>query len=504
MHELSRSNYDVFLLQETHISCKQSASHFDRAWKGKCFWSFGTGKSAGVATLISPNFTGKVLRFIHDSDGRIMSVLVDLNNVKLNIVNVYAPNTVSDRKVSFEHLHDFFLSQGDLVIGGDFHCTDNVLDKFHSNVVASTDKNSLKSLMIDFSLVDTWRRRNPRAISFTWHNSDHTLASRIDRFLVSKSLFLRVCSNKILPCSFSDHDFIEFGLSLDNFPGYRNCVWKFNNSLLSNSDYVTLIVKLIERNTLLIPNYDCLAEWWDNLKNEIRKASIKFSSSLKKKVNLERNALTKEIIRAKNAFHSGLSDGSAIKDAENKLLSIVQREAEGAKIRLRAQWIEEGEKPTRYFFRLEKKRADKNHFASLFDQDGTERTSRNHLKKILVNFYTKLYSKDSLDMQIQTHLIDDLGFSLTDCECELCEGSFTKDELFPSLKGLQTGKSPGSDGLSTEFYVKFWNSLCNLLILVFNEYFRVGSLTPSQRESIVRLIHKKDDVRDPKNWRPIS
>ena len=29
-------------------------------------------------------------------------------------------------------------------------------------------------------------------------------------------------------------------------------------------------------------------------------------------------------------------------------------------------------------------------------------------------------------------------------------------------------------------------------------------LTSSQCESIVRLIHKKDDVRDPKNWRPIS
>ena len=249
MLELSRLNYDVFLLQKTHISCKQNASRLDRAWNGKCFWSFGTGKSAGVVTLFSPQFTGKVLRFVHDSDGRIMSVLVDLHNVKLNIVNVYAPNTVSDRKIFFEHLHDFFLPQGDLLIGGDFNCTDNALDKFHSNVFVSTDKNSLKSLMIDFSLADTWPKRNPRRTSFTWHNSDYTLASRIDRFLVYKFLFPRVCSNKILPYSFSDHDFIELSLSLDNFPSCRNSV-KFNNLLLSNSDYKTMIVELIESNTL--------------------------------------------------------------------------------------------------------------------------------------------------------------------------------------------------------------------------------------------------------------
>ena len=504
LHELNRLNYDIFLLQETHVSCKQSASRLDRAWKGKCFWSFGTGKSAGVATLLSPKFSGKILRFLHDSDGRILSVLVDLNNIKLNIVNIYAPNTVSDRKIFFEQLHDFFLSQGDLLIGGDFNCTDNVLDKFHSNVVVSTDKNSFKSLMNDFSLVDTWRRRNPRGTSFTWYNSDHTLASRIDRFLISKSLFPRICSNKILPCSFSDHDSIELSLSFENLPSRRNTVWKFNNSLLYNSDYKTMIVDLIENNAPLMYNYDCLAEWWDNLKNEIRNATIKFSISLKKKANLERNTLTKEIIRAKNAFHSGLSDGSEIKNAESKLLSIVQREAEGAKIRSRAQWIEEGEKPTRYFFRLEKKRAEKNNFASLFDQNGIEKTSQNDLENILVNFYTKLYSKDSLDMQIQTHLIDDLGFSLTDYERDLCEGLFTEDELLAALKGLQTGKSPGSDGLPTEFYVAFWDSLRVPLISVFNECFRDGSLTPSQREGIVRLIHKKDDVRDPKNWRPIS
>ena len=107
-------------------------------------------------------------------------------------------------------------------------------------------------------------------------------------------------------------------------------------------------------------------------------------------------------------------------------------------------------------------------------------------------------------MQVQTELIDGLEFSLTDIERADCEGLFTKDELFSALKGLQTGKTPGSDGLPTEFYLSFWDDLGDFLVLVLNERYRLGVLTYSQRQSLLRLLYKKDDKRLPKNWRPIS
>ena len=199
VHELSLSHYDIIFLQETHVSCKRQADLFERYWNGKCFSSFGIRKSAGVAVLFSPAFSGKI-HFLSDSDGRVLSLLVELNSFKFNLVNIYSPNTASDRKTFSTCLHDYFISQGNLIIGGDFNCIDNAIDKHNCMCVLPMDKNSLCSIKSDFTLVDIWRKQNPLKISYTWSNKDHSQASRIDRFCIAKSLIPNVLFSDIQLC----------------------------------------------------------------------------------------------------------------------------------------------------------------------------------------------------------------------------------------------------------------------------------------------------------------
>ena len=165
-HELGHLNY-VFFLQETHVSCRQHVEAFEKLWLGQCLWSFGTGRSAGVALLFSPNFSGKISRYVFDTDGRILSLLVHHNNASINLVHFYAPNTISYRKIFFEGLHDHFLSRGDFIVGGDFNCVGSSIDKFRSDDIHAMDKKSLCSLKSDFSLIDVWRKCHPRIVSFT-------------------------------------------------------------------------------------------------------------------------------------------------------------------------------------------------------------------------------------------------------------------------------------------------------------------------------------------------
>ena len=151
---------------------------------------------SGVAVLVSPRFSGDISRFRFDSDGRILSLLLHMNGLYFNLLNIYAPNAVSDRKGFFETLHQFFLSKGDTIIG-DFNCIDSELDRLNSTSNLSADKKLLQALQSDFCLCDVWRKQNSRGISFTWMNSGKTQAPRSDRFYVSRSLLQAVRSNTV-------------------------------------------------------------------------------------------------------------------------------------------------------------------------------------------------------------------------------------------------------------------------------------------------------------------
>ena len=207
--------------------------------------SFGIGISGGIAILVSTKFSGKIIHYVQDTDGRILRLLVDRNSFKFNIICVYAPNTVSDRKLFFNCLHTFFLSPGNLILGSDFDCIDSDLDCLHINSDFSADRRCLSALKSDFCLVDILRKQNPKPISFTWSNKDFSQASRLDRFYISSSLLQSIRGNKCFPCSLSYHDFVDLFISPVNVSLHGSGVWKFNSSLLPDNDFINTMTLLI-------------------------------------------------------------------------------------------------------------------------------------------------------------------------------------------------------------------------------------------------------------------
>ena len=56
---------------------------------------------------------------------------------------------------------------------------------------------------------------------------------------------------------------------------------------------------------------------------------------------------------------------------------------------------------------------------------------------------------------------------------------------------MKLNKSPGSDGLTLEFYRKFWTDVKDLLLNSLNEGYDKGTLAESQRIGILSLMYKK-------------
>ena len=290
--------------------------------------------------FVSRKFSGNIIRYVHDTDGRIISLLVDFNSFKFNVISFYAPNTVSERRLFFDRLHIFVLSPEDLILSGDFNCIDSNLDRLNIKLDFGTDKRCLSALRSDFCLVDIFPKKNLKAISFSWSSKDFSLASRLDRFYISSSLLQSVCANKCFPCPVSDHDFVDLFISLLNVSFHGSGVWKFNCSLPSYDEFINDMTALITAEKEKIPLSTSLGDWWDNFKIQIRRTSIDFSSRKQKQVTSECNSLTKCLLRAKLAVFAGNWDQIAnVNKLDSALEVVINGECEGAKICSQEWWI---------------------------------------------------------------------------------------------------------------------------------------------------------------------
>ena len=65
------------------------------------------------------------------------------------------------------------------------------------------------------------------------------------------------------------------------------------------------------------------------------------------------------------------------------------------------------------------------------------------------------------------------------------------EEIEAVIKNLQTKKSPGSDGFSTEFYQNFQEKLISILLKVFHIIETEESVPSSFYEATVTLIPKQ-------------
>ena len=69
---------------------------------------------------------------------------------------------------------------------------------------------------------------------------------------------------------------------------------------------------------------------------------------------------------------------------------------------------------------------------------------------------------------------------------------------------MKSGKSPGFDGLNSEFYQCFWTDIEDLFNSVMNYIYERQEMSFTQRLAIITLIFKKGERTSLKNYRPLS
>ena len=122
-----------------------------------------------------------------------------------------------------------------------------------------------------------------------------------------------------------------------------------------------------------------------------------------------------------------------------------------------------------------------------------------------VRFYKNMYTSKYLDVKNINEYISNTNAPILDeSDADLCNGVLTEKECKDATVHMNVNKSPGPDGIPLEFYRCFWEDIKVLLVHCLNDGYTHKELSSTQKCGIINVIHKKGDVCNLSNWRPIS
>ena len=485
---LEDSKSDIILLQETHINeCKE--------WKGKCFFNFLDTSSAGVAIFINTSFQGVIERFHSNNDGRICYVDLTFSNQEIRVICVYAPINPVDRKTFFSYsLPPFFSSTRVNILAGDMNCVKSVVsDTYnHSSGVVLKGSNELETLVNRFSLLDAYKPKpGAKSHDFTWYASSGASASRLDRVYVPKSCVTTLTA-EIFP--YSDHKILHCSLkfSAKNVISGKS-YWKLNSSVLQDENYIKLIKDLINDSKTLKLAYDSVSEWWDDLKERIKKVSITHCAVRKKESNQEEYEL-----KTKLKYET---DPAKVNSLKIELEKLNDQKLDALFVRSRLQEELHDEKCSALFYQRIQENKVKKDIKKITDENtGQSHIENKDIIKVFENFYKDLYTSHDGDDDICRQILcnvnplseEDSGFTIK------------KDMLKFVISSMKNNKTPGMDGLTAEFYKTFFEDLCDILIEVYTEINTDNTIPKSMTRAVTVVLPKKANSETPSDYRPIT
>ena len=394
---LKNGNNHITYLQETH-STIECVRKWKGQWGGQLYFAHGTSGSRGVAILINRKVNHTIDEEIIDPNGRYLILNVTINDKKYILFNYYAP-TKDKPHEQVQHLENIMAlvnnySDENVILGGDFNvCLNPEIDKIGGKTEKQSDY-ALKLLdyMDEMDLVDIWRKRNPDVRQFTRRQNTRSgmVHSRSDRFLVAMHLEYQLSLALIKTSIHSDHSIIEINFEADKSAKRGTAFWKFNCDLLTDTSYIgkvkTCIKETIDRNSEL----EDKGLLWDYVKCNVRGITISHASFKAKERRKYENEIKYKLDNLEKRLHE---DEQTLLDYENAKAEyerIQEQKAHGIMIRSRAQYLEHGERSSKYFLNLEQKNQNVKHIKCLIDDEGSILTDPDAILSEELRFYQTL------------------------------------------------------------------------------------------------------------------
>jgi exonuclease III len=240
--------YNVGFFQETHTDNSEAdVKKWQKAFQMKQIYFTKLGhRERGTAIVIDSEDSFRVEAELEDIEGRYFGVIGDHNDAHCLLLSVYAPYVEVDlksfiRNTVYQKLEELGQKLPEfIVIGGDFNLCLKQIDKeggrnrLKESAVVETER-----LLERFKLIDIYRVRNPNTKCFTYEKLRPTiLRERLDYFFISSNMQDYITETKVYKNTISDHDLVSLYIKGHNIITRGPGLYKFNNSLVNEPDFV--------------------------------------------------------------------------------------------------------------------------------------------------------------------------------------------------------------------------------------------------------------------------
>ncbi len=154
----------------------------------------------------------------------------------------------------------------------------------------------------------------------------------------------------------------------------------------------------------------------------------------------------------------------------------------------------EGEKCTSFFFNMEKNRQRAGMIKELIGRRGEKVKKTEDILKEIKYYYEMLFKSEGVDREEMDFLIGKIKRKMDNNDTILCDKEIGKEEIEEAIMQLNNGKSPGKDGLPSEFYKVFIKELTPILKKVYDEIFKKDETSHFMGIGVVKLIYKKKGI----------
>ncbi|KAG2749054.1 DNase I-like protein [Suillus brevipes Sb2] len=247
------SKIGILCLQETHL-CPEHQIQIENLYSRRltvlnsCDPSR-PGSSAGIAFVLNKEMIDTSSAQMHVLiPGRAAILSIKWHNDKtVNILNVYAPNNISEHKNFWNKIRNDWtninVSTIDFMMG-DFNLTEDPIDRAPAKRDNDDAIEALRDLRSTMRIQDLWRITHPNRRLFTFSSSHQTL-SRLDRIYSSEEHAESLLDWDSVICQVpTDHQMVSVRFAPPNVPHIGKGRWAWPAGLITDADLVNRIIDL--------------------------------------------------------------------------------------------------------------------------------------------------------------------------------------------------------------------------------------------------------------------